>query len=110
VGYDHATRLSRASRLAGVSIGNQNGFDRGAGGRRDVVVRDRVAPVVGKVSMNAIVVDVTDVPRVVVGDTVAIFGGGQAQAIAPAQAERQFATIMADLYSDWGLRNPRHYG
>ncbi|MZR11516.1 alanine racemase [Maritimibacter sp. DP07] len=110
VGYDHATRLSRASRLACVSIGYQNGFDRGAGGRSDVVVRDRFAPVVGKVSMNAIVVDVTDVPRVAVGDTVAIFGGGQAQAIAPAQAERQFATIMADLYSDWGLRNPRHYG
>ncbi|HBZ43776.1 MAG TPA: alanine racemase [Maritimibacter sp.] len=109
VGYDCETQLTRGSRLACVSIGYQNGFRRYAVGRSQVAIRDRLVPVVGKVSMNAIIADVTDSPDVQVGDTVGVFGGGNVASITPATAERQFATIMADLCTDWGMRNPRVY-
>lgn len=109
VGYDRDIRLTRASRLACVSLGYQNGFRRGGAGRSEVAIRNRLAPVLGKVSMNAIVADVTAIPKVQVGDTVVMFGGHGPASIDPPKAERQFGTIMADLYTDWGQRNPREY-
>ncbi|CUH82033.1 alanine racemase C-terminal domain-containing protein [Tropicibacter naphthalenivorans] len=108
VGYDNAARLTRDSRLACVSIGYQNGFDRGAT-EAAVLIRDQRAPVVGKVSMNALIVDVTGIGGVSVGDVATVFGQGHRAEIPQATVERQFGTIMADLYTDWGLRNPRLY-
>ena len=107
VGYDRAHLLHRASRLACLSVGYENGFRRLAHGASAVSVRGALAPVLGKVSMNAIVADVTDIPSVRVGDTVRLFGGHDAAPITPPMAEAQFGTIMAELYTDWGRRNTR---
>ncbi|PWG16766.1 alanine racemase [Salibaculum griseiflavum] len=107
VGYDRTVRLTRDSRLACLSIGYENGFGRIASGAANVAIAGNLAPVLGKVSMNAIVADVTDLPQVQLGDTAVVFGGSGSAAITPEMAERQFDTIMADLYTDWGRRNAR---
>lgn len=109
VGYDGACQLERDSRLACISIGYENGFRREALGRGMVAVRNALAPVIGKTSMNAIVADVTDIDDVEIGETVGIFRTSDAASILPAHAESQFGTIMADLYTDWGRRNHRVY-
>lgn len=109
VGYDHAAQLDRGSRLACVSIGYQNGFSRVAAGQSVVAIHDHLAPVIGKVSMNTIIADVTPIPSVAVGDVATMFGGNGPALIGPARAERQFGTIMADLYTDWGQSNDRVY-
>lgn len=109
VGYDRSIRLEQDSRLACISIGYANGFHRNAFERSAVVIGSFLCPVVGKISMNTIVVDITDVSDIAVGDEAIIFGGEYPNNIAPEMAERQFDTIMADLYSDWGQRNPRIY-
>ncbi|WP_343211882.1 alanine racemase (plasmid) [Aliisedimentitalea scapharcae] len=109
VGYDRAGRLGQPRLLACISIGYQNGFRRLSDGQSVVSIRNGLAPVIGKVSMNAIVADVTDIEDVRIGDSVTVIGGqGRAQ-IAPPLAESQFRTIMADLYTDWGQRNHRVY-
>ncbi len=108
-GYDRANHLDRDSRLACISIGYANGFYRHAHNRSAVIIKGQVVPVLGKMSMNTIVADVTKISGVQVGDVVTVFGGTGAGVIAKAQAEAQFGTIMADLYSDWGLRNHRVY-
>ncbi|WP_282048095.1 alanine racemase [Sulfitobacter mediterraneus] len=109
VGYDRANHLDRDSRLACISIGYANGFYRHAHNRSAVIIKGQVVPVLGKMSMNTIVADVTKISGVQVGDVVTVFGGTGAGVIEKAQAEAQFGTIMADLYSDWGLRNHRVY-
>lgn len=109
VGYDRAHMLEKDCRLACISIGYENGFRRIADGRAAVIVRDTLVPVLGKISMNAIVADVTDVKDISVGDTVKVFGEDNITSILTENVEMQFKTIMAELYTDWGQRNLRIY-
>lgn len=109
VGYDRAHPLERDCRLACISIGYENGYRRIAHDNAVVSINNTLAPVLGKISMNAIVADVTGIRDVRVGDKVAVFGAAQGGAILPELAEDQFSTIMADLYTDWGQRNCRVY-
>lgn len=109
VGYDRGCRLERDCRLACISIGYENGVRRVAHEGSVVAIRDELAPVLGKISMNAIVADVTSIKGVAVGDTVGVFRESEAATIPPDLAETQFQTIMADLYTDWGRRNHRVY-
>ncbi len=109
VGYDRASHLDQDRRLACISIGYENGFSRIAHGNCAVSIGNALAPVVGKISMNAIVADVTDIARVQVGDKVSVFGEVDGALISSQMAEAQFQTILADLFTDWGLRNHRIY-
>ncbi len=109
VGYDRSYRLQKDCRLACISIGYENGFRRVAHEGSVVAIRDELAPVLGKISMNAIVADVTSIKGVAVGDTVGVFRESEAATIPPGLAETQFRTIMADLHTDWGRRNHRVY-
>ena len=74
VGYGRHGLLKRDSRIATVNIGYADGFDRHFGnGRVSMWVAGKLCPTVGNVCMDAVMIDVTDVPCKV-GDTVEIFG------------------------------------
>lgn len=107
VGYDRGHVLGAPRSIASVSIGYANGITRVSQGRGEVLIGGQRAPVVGKISMNTITVDVTGLD-VRVGQEVILFGGRET-AITTAQSEAQFGTIMAELYTDWGGRNLRIY-
>lgn len=109
IGYDRATSLTQERRLANISLGYANGFKRNFFGRSSILIRGQLAPVLGKVSMNTIVADVTDLAEVEVEDEVVIFGQQGTGCIGVDQIEKQAATIMAEVYTDWGQRNPRIY-
>ena len=109
VGYDRDSRLDADRRLACISIGYATGYSRIAKGRGAVLICDKLAPVLGKISMNSIVADVTEIPNVQIGDIATVFGTDSAQAIDPKATIDKFGTILPDLFSDWGIRNPRIY-
>ena len=74
IGYGRQGVLQRDSRIATVTIGYADGFDRHFGnGRVSMWVGGKLCPTVGTVCMDAVMIDVTDVPCKV-GDTVEIFG------------------------------------
>ena len=74
VGYGRHGVLERDSRIATINIGYADGFDRHFGnGRVSMWVSGKMCPTVGNVCMDAVMIDVTDVPCKV-GDTVEIFG------------------------------------
>jgi alanine racemase len=74
IGYGRHGLLERDSRIATVNIGYADGFDRHFGnGRVSMWVGGKLCPTVGNVCMDAVMIDVTDVPCKV-GDTVEIFG------------------------------------
>ncbi len=71
VGYGHTFVTSRPSRLAIVPVGYAEGYPRCLSNKGVVQINGRTAPVVGQVSMDQIVVDITDVPADI-GDAVTV--------------------------------------
>jgi alanine racemase len=79
VGYGGTFVAKSLMRLALLPVGYSDGFRRaGSSGVGDgwVMIAGRRAPVVGRVSMNLITVDVTDIAGVAVGDEVVLLGDG----------------------------------
>jgi alanine racemase len=74
VGYGRTWRATRPSRIAVLPVGYFEGYPRGLSGRAHVLVHGRRAPVVGRVCMNMIMADVTDVPEVAAGDAAVLLG------------------------------------
>ena len=75
IGYGRCGVLTRDSRIATVTIGYADGFDRHFGnGKTSMWVADTLCPTVGNVCMDAVMIDVTDAPQCKVGDRVEIFG------------------------------------
>lgn len=109
IGYDRASSLDQDRRLASVSLGYANGFSRDMFGRSSILIHGKKAPVLGKISMNTLIADVTDLLDVAVGDEVVAFGQQGIASIDVATVEQQSNTIIAELYTDWGHRNPRVY-
>lgn len=74
VGYGGTFVCGRPTRLALLPIGYGDGLARELWRGADVLVRGRRAPIVGAISMNQVVVDVTDLPPVVFGEEVVLLG------------------------------------
>ena len=63
VGYNGTHVLSRDSRIATIGVGYADGYPRSLGNRAKVDIGGVLAPVVGRVSMDSITVDVTDIDK-----------------------------------------------
>lgn len=74
LGYSLTHRLERDSIIATIPIGYEDGYPRQLSNRSKVIVNGVFAPVVGRVSMDWTIVDVTDVPNVKEGDEVTLIG------------------------------------
>jgi alanine racemase len=75
VGYGCTYKTTRATRLAVLPVGYADGYDRALGNTAHVLVHGKRAAVVGRVSMNMCMVDVTDIPRAKLEDEVVLLGG-----------------------------------
>jgi alanine racemase len=105
VGYGRAWVAERRSRIATVAIGYEDGVMRSRGNRGSVVLRGRRAPLVGRVSMDAIAVDVSEVPDVRSGEVVTLIGDG----ITAAEVAEWSGTISHEILTSLGNRVTRKY-
>ncbi len=74
VGYDGCERVSRDTIMAVIPIGYWHGYDRGLSKIGQMLVRGKRAKVLGRISMDMTVIDVTDIPNARVGDEVVLIG------------------------------------
>lgn len=74
VGYGATWRAARTSRVAVLPVGYADGLPRRATGRAFAAIRGRRVPLVGVISMDIAVADVTDLPEVAVGDAAVLLG------------------------------------
>ncbi|HET7501649.1 MAG TPA: alanine racemase [Kofleriaceae bacterium] len=74
VGYGATWRAERASRVAVLPLGYADGLPRRASGRAFAAIRGKRVPLVGVISMDIAVADVTDVPEIAVGDAAVLLG------------------------------------
>ncbi|MFW0758715.1 alanine racemase [Pseudomonas sp. H11T01] len=107
VGYDRTVTLNRDSKLANIPVGYSDGYRRAFTNKGVVLIDGQRAPVVGKVSMNTLMVDVTDIPAVHAGDQVVLFGKQGDSEIAQSELEELSGTLLVDLATVWGSINPR---
>jgi len=74
VGYGGTWTASRAARIAVAAIGYGDGYPRSAPNGTPVAVAGRPAAIAGRVSMDMVTIDVTDLPAVAIGDGVELWG------------------------------------
>lgn len=107
VGYDRTVTLSRDSRLANIPVRFSVGYRRAFTNKGVVLVNGQRAPVVGKVAMNTVMVDVTDIPAVRAGDQVVLLGKQGESKITQGEIEALSGTLLVDLATVWGRSNPQ---
>ena len=109
VGYNETFIAKRPSRIAVLAAGYGDGIHRSLGNRGSVLVRGTLAPIVGIVSMDVTMIDVTDVPGADLGDVVTIYGSDGAH-VRPANViARSIGTVTSDLLCAVSQRVPRLY-
>ncbi|HEX2687276.1 MAG TPA: alanine racemase [Kofleriaceae bacterium] len=74
VGYGATWRAERTSRVAVLPLGYADGLPRRASGQAFAAIRGRRVPLVGTISMDIAIADVTDVPEVAIGDAAVLLG------------------------------------
>lgn len=106
IGYGRTYTLSRPSVIATVPVGYADGVNRRLSNVGYMLVVGGRAPIVGRVCMDQVMLDVTDLPPVKVGDEVTVFGGKDL----PMELVAQWAgTICYELVCSVSPRMPRRY-
>src|SRR5437764_1532995 len=110
VGYD-ATFVPKSPSLIGVlAAGYGDGIHRSLGNRGSVLVRGKCAPIVGIVSMDVTMIDVTDIEGVEVGDVATIYGtDASGNVILANRVARSIGTVTSDLLCAVSQRVERVY-
>lgn len=74
ISYECTHILERDSKIAVLPIGYYDGIARISSGKSQMILRGKKVPQIGRVTMNLIVIDVTDVKGAKIGDVVTIIG------------------------------------
>ena len=109
VGYGAQFVTSQPSRIAVLSAGYADGVVRKLSGRGRVLVRGQEAPLVGIISMDLAMADVTGIPAAQVGDVATFFGADGGARLCPSRVAWELGTVTSDLLCALGKRVPRHY-
>ena len=107
VGYNATFVATEPMRLALVSAGYADGLDRSLGNRFSLLVRGQRAPLVGRVSMDQAVLDVTEIPGVQADDEVVILGTQGSECITAFDHAAASGTIPWEVFTRIGARVPR---
>lgn len=109
LGYNGTYVTGRSSRIAVLPVGYADGFNRRLSSCGRVLVRGACAPIVGRVSMDLSLVDVTDVPGVEIGDEVILIGASGGLRITAWDHANAAGTIPYEVLCNISKRVPRKY-
>jgi len=110
LGYGGTFVTGRPTVIATLPIGYEDGVRRALSNRGRVLVRSQTAPIVGRVSMDLTLVDVTEVQGVELGDDVTVIGRQGALEITAEDVASLADTISYEVTCGVGPRVPRVYG
>lgn len=109
ISYDCTFTTARKSRIAVIPVGYADGYPRALSGKSHVLVRGKRAPVVGRVTMDMIMVDITDVPEASVGEIATLMGRQGDESITAIDLARWADTISYEIMTGISARIPRVY-
>jgi alanine racemase len=109
VGYNASWIAQRPSKTAVLAAGYGDGIHRSLGNRGSVAIRGHRAPIIGIISMDVTLLDVSEVPDVVIGDVATVYGT-DGENLYPANViARSIGTVTSDLLCAVSQRVPRFY-
>ncbi len=109
VGYMGTYVTKTRSRIAVLPVGYADGYPRLLSNRARVIVRGEYAPVVGRVSMDLTIVDVTHICSVGVGDEVILIGSNGGKSVDAVELARLSESIPYEILCGLSQRVPRVY-
>jgi alanine racemase len=109
LGYGRTFFTDRNSLIATIPIGYQDGYTRRLSNCGQVIVNGALAPVVGRISMDWTIIDVTDVPNIKLDDRVILIGEQNGQRIAAEDLARKTGTISYEVTCGINRRVRRIY-
>jgi alanine racemase len=109
LGYGCTFEASRDTLVATLPIGYNDGYARALSNRGRVIVRGKYASVVGRISMDLTLVDVTDVPNVRLNDRVTLLGEEAALTIPVEDIAKTAGTLSYEITCGISQRVPRFY-
>jgi alanine racemase len=109
LGYGCTFQTQRDSLIATIPIGYDDGYRRVLSNRARVIVRGKFAPVVGRVSMDLTLVDVTEVPDASLDDHVTLLGQDGEVSITAEDLGELAGTISYEITCGISTRVPRIY-
>ena len=107
LGYGATYRARGEEQWAALGIGYGDGFPRILGNRGRVLLRGQSAPIIGRISMDVTVVDISDVDGVRVGDTATLIGTDGQAGITLDEVAAQAGTISYEILTGLTGRLPR---
>ena len=107
--YGAAYHTRRPSRIATVPVGYADGLSRALSNRGRGIVRGGSAPIVGNISMDLTLFDVTDIPGVEVGDEIVLIGRSDPSSITALEIAREISSVPYEVLCMIGKRVPRIY-
>jgi len=109
IGYSGAYVAPGPARIAALPVGYADGLSRQLSSRGRVIVHDQYAPIVGNVSMDITLVDVTGIPGAEIGTEVIILGQSEHSSVTAADHAQLAGTIPYEILCNISKRVPRQY-
>ena len=109
IGYGGTYTTKGETRVATVPVGYADGYRRGLTGKFYVLIHGKKAPILGRVCMDQIMVDVTAIPEAQMGDEVVLIGKSGDEEITMFQISRTAGVVHYEFMCSLHHRMPRYY-
>jgi len=109
IGYGGVFTVTEATKVATVCVGYADGYRRNLSGKFYVLIRGKKAPILGRICMDQMMVDVTEIPEAAVDDPVVLMGEANGARITAEALAQACDSFPYELVSTVGRRCPRQY-
>ncbi|MGH9498076.1 MAG: alanine racemase [Terriglobales bacterium] len=109
LGYGGIYVTKAPARIAVLPVGYADGFNRALSSRGRVIVREHYAPIVGRISMDLTLVDVTGLPGIEVGDEAILLGSSEGLSVDAREHAALANTVLYEILCGISKRVPRRY-
>ncbi|MFQ5823470.1 MAG: alanine racemase [bacterium] len=108
VGYGMRYRASTPRRIAVIPLGYGDGYPR-VRNKGEVLIHGKRAPIIGGIAMDAMMVDITEIPKTCVWDEVVLMGHQGQEEISVHDIAQLKGSVSYDILNSWSWRLPRIY-
>ena len=109
IGYGGTYITTRPTRVATLPVGYADGYRRNLSGRFYVLIRGKKAPILGRICMDQMMVDITEIPDACLGDVVVLVGRDGEEQITVEQIAAQGDSFNYEFVCGISRRVPRVY-
>src|ERR1700720_2625498 len=110
LGYGGTYVTKAPAHVAVLPVGYADGYNRQLSNQGRVIVREHYAPIVGRISMDLTLVEVTGIPGISVGDEVILLGAGEGLSVDALEHAELAGSTPYEILCNISKRVPRRYG